>query len=894
MAGARTRRVRYWDHVAAVRRGARCSALLLQPRSPPHTRLCVCNRSHFVYMYHHHGSLQVVYRLPSAVWQVEVHRSGERLFVLCDDGGIYNILLNQKSSAVKAELSLNPSQSRGDSGCFVPPVITVGIEQCLVRDSTVCSFIAVHEQVVMVTEEERKWKIKIFGLPSADCQGQKCQKIEEIELTSHANLQLGEKSPKLSHPPVLCCIYPHAENEQQGSEDYPCLQSSVFSLLFNVDASLLRSPVVLCGLPDGQVCFLPVKYTRPEAKGHSSRTTVLLHLEQPVAFIGPLSLKLETDDDQDRQSSRAKPPVPNSIVVVGRDGKVVIVKSSLQMEMWAPSFVEYHLQGPIVGACCHAATLYYSTCSDVFGVEFQRGENSSSGRTADMRSGHPVGDLPSILIPVSLNICGVVAVSRPSLTAEGDIQLVALTEKGKVMACTLPPSLREAPTTKLHAATAGQRIKDHLSGISSVSDRIASLKGVMQQKDKALKGLNQVFNICCALLAGQEKGTEPSEQPFRCQIAAKWNRVLLQDSLVISCILENLSNWPLEHGWSFCVQLVTQSLALAKGLDSTAYTSAFAIGELPPREKMEVAIPLNSEHDGSLPLPVAVHCFLHYDLNHLRARTASSLPASPGPSQSPVPAGHDDICLPLNSRIVDLLDCLHIHSGGASETRPHLNHRPAPPDPLEIFLHSALKSNNVVNGNGSMSGLFKDRTGGGPFTASIKLSSHLMDVALKDTGTGNEAENGSNVLQWLLSTNAEMEALRMQLGPGVHCSAPDGSSVHILTKKVEVTNFSVDGAISAVEVVMECSSLSVFCFLHQALTRRVQMLLEQSAPHSGSMPGLHVQSLRQLAHSTEGLLKEVQSLRDQRCLGEEMNPSDTASKLLRLYERLRSIDLVIV
>ncbi|XP_078257402.1 Fanconi anemia core complex-associated protein 100 isoform X2 [Rhinoraja longicauda] len=863
MAGARTRRVRYWAHVAAPVRRARCSALLLPllpPPSPPHTRLCVCNRSHCVYIYRDRGSLQVVYRLPSAVWQVEVHRGGERLFVLCDDGGIYNVLLNQKSSAAKAELSLNPSQSGGDSGCNVPPVFTVGIEHCIVRDSTVCSFIAVDKEIVMVTEEGRKWKIKTFGLPSADRQGQMCQKIEEIELTSHPNLLLCDKNPELTHPPVLCCIYPRVENEQQGSEDYPCLQSSVFSLLFNVDASMLCSPVVLCGLLDGQVCFLPVKYTRPEAKGHSSRTTVLLHLEQPVAFIGLLSLKRKMDDDQDRQSSGAKPPVPNSIVVVGKDGKVVIIKSSLQMEMWAPSFVEYHVQGPVVSACCRASTLYYTTCSDVFGVEFQCGENSSSGRTADMRSGHPDGDLPSILIPISLNICGVVALSRPSPTAEGDIQLVALTEKGKVMACTLSPSLREAPTTKLHAATAGQSIKDLLSGISSVSDRIASLKGIMQQKDAALKGLNQVFNICCALLSGQEKGTEPSEQPFRCRITAKWNRVLLQDSLVISCVLENLSNWSLEHGWSFCIQLVTQSLSLAKGSDSTAYTSAFAIGELPPGEKMEVAVPLNSGQDGSLPLPVSVHCLLHYDLNHLRVRTARSWPASPGPSSSPGPAEHDDICLPLTTRIIDLLDCLHVHSGGASETRPHLNHRPAPPDPLEIFLRSALhseskgiKSNKMVNG--SLSGLFKDRTGGGLFTASIKLSSHLMDVALKDIGTGNEANDGSKVLQWLLSTNSEMEALRMQPGPVVHCTAQDGSSVHILTKK---------------------------------------MLLEQSAPHSGSMPGLHVQSLRQLAHSTEGLLKEIQSLRDQRCLGEEMNPSDIAGKLLRLYERLRSIDLVIV
>ncbi|XP_069786223.1 Fanconi anemia core complex-associated protein 100 isoform X3 [Narcine bancroftii] len=863
MAGFRAQAICYWDQVQPVRRcggerGARGSVHRLG--SPP--RLCVCNRSEFVYVYVDGGALEVVYRLPKTVWQVEVDRRGERLFVLCEDGGVYLVLLNQKSSFDSETAVQNLPQSGSVSGSCVPPVCTVGEELCLVRDPTVCSFIGLDKNIVLVTEEEQKWKIKTFRMQRPGCEVQMCQKIEEIEFASHC-----EKLPALSCPPVLCCIYPPIE-KLKGGENYPCLEPSLFSLLFSVDATLLFSPVVLCGLPDGQVCFLPMKYTRQEAKGHTSRRTVLLHLEQPVVFIGLLSLEQEAIDDKDPQSSKVKSPFSNSIVVIGKDGKVVIIKSSLQLETRSPRFVEYHLQGPVISACCHASTLYYSTCLDFFAVEFLRSENFSEifGRTSDERSDQSDRVLPSILNPVSLNICGVVAMSKPSPTAEGDINLVALTEKGKVMACVMPRPLGPVPTIKLQAATAGQRIKDLLSGISNVSDRITSLKGVMQEKDKALRGLNQDFNICCALLSNQDKVMAPSKQAFSCHITAKWNRVLLQDSLVISCILENLSDWPLENRWSLCVQLITQTLALTKGSDSTAFTYAFPINELPPREKMEVAVPVESESDGFLPLPVSVQCFLYYNLSSITVRRANNKPLSPGPSVIPRASENDRICLPLNTRVIDLLDCLCFHHGSSIE----MNRRPTTSDALEIFLHSALCSESKdIKGNETVShpfsGLCKDRISAGPFTASIKLSSDLTEFALKDVGTGNTAENGSNVLRWLLSKNSEMEALTMQPTPVVQCTAPDGSSVRMLTKQVEVANFSVDGPITVVEIVMECSSLPIFCFLHQALARRVQ-----------------------------ALLKGVQLLRDRLSLGEEMNLNDTAGKLLQLYEQLRSIDLVIV
>ncbi|XP_067914314.1 Fanconi anemia core complex-associated protein 100 isoform X2 [Heterodontus francisci] len=934
MAGSRLKAVCYLDQIKGgmYLRGSRGAVRVLDSQG----RFCVCNRSEFVYIYQRDsGLLEIVYRLPSSVWQVEVDRKSEQLFVLCTGSGIYSILLNQKSSFSKEtgaqESLLDASQLESNCGRHVPRICAVSAERCIVRDSAVCSFIVLGDVIVTVAKEDQKWRMTFLRIPAIGCEVQMCRKIQDIDFAFHPNLPHGEKSPESNYPPVLCCIYPQTakdSKEWEVGDDHFCLESSLFSLLFSVDASMLNSPIVLCGLPDGQVCFVPMRYARSEAKGHASRMTVLHHVEQPVVFIGAVTLKQEGNDDQDHQStSMDKPLISDSIIVIGKSGKVVIIQRSLQMEMWLPNFIEYHLRGPIVSACCRTNTLYYSTCSDFFSVELVHRDRSSAvaGRTADERNNQFDDVLPSILAPISLIICGVVAISTPSLTAKGDVDLIALTEKGKVMVCTLPHSSSAAQSVKLKAATAGQRIKDLLSGIGSVSDRIASLKRVMQQKDKALKGLNQDLNICCVLLSNQEsqeKGMVPSKRQISCCVTARWNRLLLQDSLVISCILENLSAWPLEHRWSLCVKLITQTSALTKGSDSTAFTYAFPISELAPGKKMEVTVPLNSESDSFIALPVSVHCFLYYSLN------ASELPLSHSSLLSPRLSESDGICLPLNTHVIDLLDCLHIHGGGATEMVPPLNnnHKPSTSDPLEIFLHSFICSEtNGVKGSEKLQEPFSvsgsERTAEGPFSASVKLSSDLVKVAVKDLGTGNAAENGSDVLQWLLSANSEVETVRMQSLPVVNCTAPDGSSIRILTKQqldglsngsdgaspntqcilllllslqVAVANFSVDGPLSAVEIVMECSSLTMFCFLHQALTRRVQMLLEQSSPSSDSLPGLRVQCLRQLLHNVQALLKEVQSLRDQLCLGAEMNMSGTAAKLLQLYRQLRSTDLVIV
>ncbi|XP_072339573.1 Fanconi anemia core complex-associated protein 100 isoform X1 [Scyliorhinus torazame] len=909
MAGSRVKAVRYLDQVqVGPAQGG------LRPLAAP-GRLCVWSGSQFVSLYQRNsGSLEIVYKLPSSVRQVEVDRRSERLFVLSANSGIYSIPLNQKGSVIEKtgvrESLLDASQAGSSHGSRMPRVCVVSDERCIIRDSAICSFVVSDDVVVTVASEGQSWRMSFLTLPPVGCEAQLCRKIEDVDFALHPNITCCEKSPRSNHPPVLCCIYPQTLKDSEAcsrGDDHLRVEPSLFSLLFSVDANMLNSPIVLCGLPDGQVCFVPMKYGRSEAGGHVPRMTVLYHLEQPVVFIGGVMIKPERDGDQGHQLSTDKPLIADGIVVIGKGGKVVIIKASLQLEMWLPDFIQYHLRGPIVSACCLTSTLYYSTRWDFFSVELVQRDPSFGvmGRTADESNDQTDGVLPSVLTPISLNTCGVVAVSKPSLTAKGDVDVVALTEKGKVMVCTLPHNLTAAQSMDLKATSAGQRIKDLLSGIGSVSDRISSLKCVMKQKDKALKELNQDFNICCALLSNWEsqgKGMVPSNQPISCRVTARWNRLLLQDLLVVSCILENLSDWPLERRWSLCVRLVIQTSALTEASDSTTFTYSFPISELGPGKKMEVTAPLNSESDSFLALPVSVHSFLYYSLNSILPGSASELPFSRSSVLSPGLSESDGICLPLNTHVIDLLDCLHIHGGGATEMVSALNnnYKASTSDPLEIFLQSAMCSGvNDIKGSERLKGSFSvpggENATKGPFSASIKLSSDLVKIAVKDLGTGSAAENGSDVLQWLLSANPEVATVRMQPLPIVHCTTPDGSSVRILTKQVSVDNLSVDGPLSVVEIVMECSSLTTFCFLHQAIARRVQMLLEQCPPSGDSLPaGLRVQCLRQLVHNAEALLKKVQSLRDQLCVGAEMNMNDTAAKFLQLYGQLRRTDLVIV
>lgn len=179
------------------------------------------------------------------------------------------------------------------------------------------------------------------------------------------------------------------------------LDPVLFKLLFGIDTALLKSPVILCGLPDGRLCFIPIRLP-------GSKLRVLHSLEQPVVYVGA-SVVMETG-----------PGHAQCLVAVGQQGKVVLIMTegggSEEGGMRA-GFTEGCVAGPVVCACVHKHCLYYSTGSDLLALDLSEG---SFGRTEQARDEEASSKRAAALqTPTSLNVCRVVTLAELTCNTSG-------------------------------------------------------------------------------------------------------------------------------------------------------------------------------------------------------------------------------------------------------------------------------------------------------------------------------------------------------------------------------------------------------------------------------------------------------------------------------------------
>lgn len=203
---------------------------------------------------------------------------------------------------------------------------------------------------------------------------------------------------------MLVCVRPGDASPQSSevtlSAGHFSLQPTLFKLLFGIDAALAKSPVVLCGLPDGRLYHLPLHLP-------ASRLRVLHSLEQPIVFIGTCSAE-ETDAGK-----------TSALVAVGATGRVVLIgteRARPGQEDCSAGFIETCVPGPVICGCTHGKFLYYSTGSDLLRLDLSVGSFSK-----DDLDKYEEGCKDSFLqSPVSLNVCRVVAFAEPSSTAAGE------------------------------------------------------------------------------------------------------------------------------------------------------------------------------------------------------------------------------------------------------------------------------------------------------------------------------------------------------------------------------------------------------------------------------------------------------------------------------------------
>ncbi|XP_066471810.1 Fanconi anemia core complex-associated protein 100 [Tiliqua scincoides] len=846
-------------------------------------QIYLSNGTEYVYIYDQEGRLmKAVYRFPDQVWHVELLPLHQQLYILCAGVGIYCVSLDYQSRLAK--------QTDGGESDYFSSVLPMGSNACTFPDATLCTFTLLNDVLVTLSQVQGKWCMNLHELPGPEDQENfPRQPISHVDITTSTG---SDGDVSLAHfLPVLCCASsPGTSDLKEGLRHSGgfMLEEPLFSLLFGVDAAMLDSPMILCGFPDGQLCSVPLKALSSPGNCNleDSPVKILHHLEEPVVFIGALRTERRSPDTEELPAYGDLGC--DCVVALGHYGKMVAIKAAQGEEIKVPELREYYLQGPVLCAACSGGSrMYYSTHSDIYAVDLDNGTPEAE-KVEDS-----AGTLPSALSPASLSICSVVALSLSSRESEGESELLALSAKGRLMTCGLC-SPDDTQPVKMNPDKAGQRIKELLSGIGHVSERVSCLKKAVDQKNRALTCLNQVMNVSAALLSSQN-----GQKPITCTIAAHWSRMLVQNTLTISCVLENLGECSLERGWTFCIQLFASSCDFEESSSDSATTYTFPIDQLLPGNKTEVTLPLGPADGSKLELPFTVSCSLYYSLQEILATVSEStellddLFSDDSPGLSP---DREGICLPLREVTIDILQCLHLDSGNEkSEAVAPAAVSPLPADPIDTFLKLSQMQSDLENIEGcdELAPRALGALGDGylaPSVASIKVSSDLLRTALKDFCA--EAPLCCAVLRWLLMENAEADVLQSQDATAVRSLAPDGGKVQLNIREVAVSDLDPAGPIQAVEIMIQGSPLTNMCQLHHAVVRRIQALVLEQAAQVDSSPDVRVQYLHQIQANYEMLLKEAQSLRDSLCLG---NDSDAiVEKLLHIYQQLRNPSLVVL
>lgn len=271
--------------------------------------------------------------------------------------------------------------------------------------------------LVTLSRRETLWRLTLYKTSSNQAPPNVCETLGAFSLpvvsAAACNDKEGQENGGQGRRPVLICVHhgdkppPSSSSSSEATLSHFHLESVLFKLLFGVDAALAKSPVVLCGLPDGRLCSLPL---RPSG----SRLRILHNLEQPVVFVGA-SVVMETD-----------PGRAQCLVAVGASGRVVRIKTSEGGPERAGKqvgFTEACVPGPVVCGSVDESRLYYSTGSDLLVLDLSEGSAQSAARR-DEAAVHGQGSsgkrvAAALQSPISLNVCRIVALTGPTHNTAG-------------------------------------------------------------------------------------------------------------------------------------------------------------------------------------------------------------------------------------------------------------------------------------------------------------------------------------------------------------------------------------------------------------------------------------------------------------------------------------------
>ncbi|XP_072312546.1 Fanconi anemia core complex-associated protein 100 [Eucyclogobius newberryi] len=751
-------------------------------------------------------TLTGILHFPTSVSDLVLSEDKQHLFVACTSV-VYCIRLSFIESSSSAEFKIS-------------------LDHLVIREEGVLCLLTVGSVLVTLSRRDSSWLLTV-NKPGE--QPGLFESLSSFHIPSFSE-EMDERRP------VMQCVY--MSDSSSSSESH--LEPTLFKLLFGIDSALIKSPVILCGLPDGQLCAFSLRL--PGVR-------VIHSLEQPVVFIGA-SVVVETEIS----------PSARCLVAVGEHGRVVVIKTcegATEENARQVSFTEGCVSGKVTSACADKSCLFLSTGSDLLSISLMEESSGKTDQELNEERARKVNY--SLRNPISLNVCRITALTKPTCKTAGEVELLGLSDKGQLQSITFPQARREGESSTQWQTHAGRSVKDLLSAIGDVCERASNLKASIKSKNQTLQHLNQVANVSFLLL----NNTEDMEQSIRCHATTKWTRLLQKDSLHLACTLKNDSPYLLEQGWTLNITVYPLSDSSLERNTSTNYSFLFC--NLGPGQKFEVTLPLTAADDKILPLTIS--CGLVFSLETLldEKQLASLLKVQ-----------NNTINLPLNTLAVDWLHALQLNISLNEKSVTTL----ARSNSIQRFLKS--KGKNKV-----------EKAENKPYSALMKISLDLLKHTLH---ANKESTPHLSVLllDWLLSEpHRGVTGHIRESTPNtavLHAQGPNGQLVKLVAKEANVEVGKE--TLAVVEIQVESPSLAAVCGLHHAILDRMQTLVKR-APKTCSVLRADTLALRPAILRAEHLLQQVQDSRVSGAVGVGVSSGHMTHSLFKVYQELRQRPLVI-
>uniref|UniRef100_A0A3P8RNV8 FA core complex associated protein 100 n=1 Tax=Amphiprion percula TaxID=161767 RepID=A0A3P8RNV8_AMPPE len=727
------------------------------------------------------------------------------------------------------------AQSSSPDASSNPAELKISSEFLVIEANEVLSLLLVGSVLLTVCQRDSSWLVTLYKTPE-QTPSSSYEVLGSFSLPLVSAVVQGDTESKTGRrrTSVLICLHSGDTAPLTLPHGHFCLEPVLFKLLFGVEAALSKSPVILCGLPDGRLCFLPLRLP-------GARLRVLHSLEQPVVFVGA-SVVMETG-----------PGHAQCLVAMGEQGRVVLIKTEKGGSEDGSSlagFTEGLVAGPVQCGCLDRNCLYYSTGSDLLLLDLSEGSSGKEGKERDEETSRK-----TLQSPASLNVCSVVALAEP--TSNTSVQLLGLSVRGQLQRISLPARRKDAGLSKLPSTQVGRSIRDLLSAIGDVCERASVLKTAIKSKNQILRHLNQVVNISFLLTATSNTEDDPAikEKPIRCHAMTSWSRLLQTDSLNLTCVLDNSSPYVLERGWTLSITVFPLCCSSAAREEISSTNFSFPFQNLHSGETLEVSLPIAAAGDSSFPM--TVNCSLIFSLSSLLGEQEAA--NCPGLQSS-------NISLPLNTLTVDWLNALQLNSATARHKMVTFQSGSITTDAIQAFISSQQMRCSGRADRGGESGSTPEK-----YSASVRVSSEL----LKDSLVLKNSNLDPKVPKMAPESLSQLSTLVVQMEP--HCTVE-----LFLQINVEEENTEKEERLTAVEVQVESSSIAAVCGLHHAVLSRIQV-----QTHTLNL-------IPCFQKFTISLQSGIQQSQISEALGVGMTAGQMNPALLSVYQELRQNPLLII